>query len=52
VIGLGDFGRLVMCLAGPDINPGVAGFEFFDFDCDQDVDLADFAVFQRAFTGS
>ena len=51
VVGLGDFGTLITCLAGPGINPGVAGFEFFDFDCDQDVDLADFAAFQQAFTG-
>jgi hypothetical protein len=43
-------------MAGPGIAPRPAGrepndFARADFDGDGDVDLADFTLFQRAFTG-
>ena len=46
-----DYAVLFGCLAGPTV-PGGTGCEVFDFDEDTDVDLADVAGFQGAFTGS
>lgn len=48
---MADFAALVNCLNGPDV-PASPDCEVFDLDSDGDVDLADAAAFQRAFTGS
>lgn len=45
-----DFELLLGCLFGPDITPGPT-CEDGDLDSDNDVDLADFLVFQQQFTG-
>ncbi len=45
-----DFGRLAECLAGPAV-PAPADCSVADMDHDSDVDLADFFVFQPAFSG-
>jgi hypothetical protein len=45
-----DFTGFVDCLLGPDNGLG-ATCPCFDFDHQDDVDLADFVVFQQAFTG-
>ncbi|UCE61086.1 MAG: hypothetical protein JSU63_04915 [Phycisphaerales bacterium] len=48
---LDDYAELETCLLGP--GGGVdTGCRCFDFDKSGDVDLGDFAVFQRLFTGS
>ena len=47
VPGLDDFAAFAACLAGP--GGGSAGCEAYEYDCDDDVDLADFAGFQRRF---
>ena len=48
---LGDHTQLVPCLLGP--GGGLdSGCGCFDFDLDGDVDLADFAEFQRAFNST
>ena len=39
------------CLAGPDLYPADDACRCFDQDGDGDVDLLDFAEFQRGFTG-
>ena len=38
------------CMTGPDDGPCTTGCEAFDFEADQDVDLADYAVFEALFT--
>ena len=55
---LEDFAALIECLAGPETTPhppalhcGLACLRAFDSEADNDVDLADFAVFQEVFTG-
>ncbi len=48
-----DFAGTSVCLTGPD--PGdvpIPACEAYDLDADADVDLADVATFQNAFTGS
>ncbi|MCK4660380.1 MAG: hypothetical protein KAV82_12730 [Phycisphaerae bacterium] len=57
-IALPDYQGLVDCISGPGCSPGPAVPECagmclgaFDFDGDADIDLADLANFQRAFTG-
>ncbi len=45
-----DIGCFVGCLAGPN-QDSAAGCASIDFDGDNDVDLADFAAFQAAFSG-
>ncbi|MBN2563813.1 MAG: hypothetical protein JXQ75_23105 [Phycisphaerae bacterium] len=49
-VDLADFQTLTACLAGPAITPA-SGCWCHDLDDDADVDLADFAAFQRAFEG-
>ena len=46
----GDFGEIALCLDGPSAAVR-AGCEEADFDEDDHADLADFASFQRTFTG-
>jgi glucose/arabinose dehydrogenase len=46
-----DSNALPPCLLGPDNASDAAGCGSFDFDCDADVDLRDFAGFQEAFDG-
>jgi uncharacterized lipoprotein YddW (UPF0748 family) len=46
-----DFGYFWPALTGPNNGPVPAGADLFDFDADTDIDLPDFAVFQRSFTG-
>lgn len=48
-VDLDDFADLVQCLGGPGIEEGGAGCECFDFDGDNDYDLADYAVLQIIF---
>ncbi len=48
----GDFQDFASCLAGPDVAASPLCAEIHDGDDDLDVDLADFAFFQIAFTGS
>ena len=48
-VNLADFDQFPGCLTGPDHGPPLSGCEIFDFDADEDVDLADFAGFQQAF---
>ena len=45
-----DFAFFAGCLSGPDVSASVS-CEYAGQDVDGDVDLADFAGFQRAFTG-
>ena len=47
VTDLDDFAGLPTCLGGP--NDSSEGCEVYDFDCDNDVDLADFAHLQTRF---
>ncbi len=47
-LGPADFHAFQNCLAGPNLTPP-PGCSIQDFDADSDVDLADFAAFQRAF---
>ncbi len=55
---LADFPQFIECMSGPIGAPGFVSpspecLNAFDFDTpDGDVDLQDFAAFQRAFTGS
>ena len=49
--GPGNWGQVAE-LTGPDNGPYPLGCRAFDFDIDNDVDSADFAVFQIAFTGN
>jgi hypothetical protein len=49
-VGEGDAAPFVDCLTGPQVER-VAACDIMDFDRDRDVDLADFAGFQTAFTG-
>ena len=46
-----DFTAFVDYLAGPSVEPQLAGWGFFDVDMDDDVDLRDLATWQNAFTG-
>jgi hypothetical protein len=46
-----DFAALVDYLDGPFVVPQLGGWQFFDVDTDDDVDLRDLAVWQNAFTG-
>lgn len=50
---LGDFAGWGSCMTGPGSEPVVQlpGCEAFDFEFDGDVDIHDFAEFQRIFTG-
>lgn len=48
-VNLFDCGDFEACMAGPSIGPGDAPCPCFDLDADNDVDLADFAEFQRGF---
>jgi len=48
-VNLFDCGDFEVCMAGPSIGPGDAPCPCFDLDADNDVDLADFAEFQRGF---
>ena len=57
-VDLDDFGRFEECMAGPGAIPNPVNVEcvglcmsVYDFATDNDVDLADLAVFQLAFTG-
>ncbi|MEW6252505.1 MAG: CARDB domain-containing protein, partial [Planctomycetota bacterium] len=47
LIGPSDFVALQQCLGGPDAGPVGAACTTFDFECDDDVDLHDFAHFQE-----
>ena len=51
VVDLTDFAYWALCMTGPDAGPYGAGCEAFDFELDTDVDVADFAGFQRVFGG-
>ena len=51
-----DFALIADCMSGPEVTSPPAGcdagaFSRADLDIDEDVDLADFAEFQMAFTG-
>jgi hypothetical protein len=49
-VDLDDFAGWEACMTGPDnvpLGPYPAGCEAFDFAFDLDVDLEDFAAFQR-----
>ena len=46
-----DFAAFVGYLDGPLADPQLPGWQFFDVDMDDDVDLGDLAVWQNAFTG-
>ncbi|UCG15388.1 MAG: FG-GAP repeat protein, partial [Phycisphaerales bacterium] len=53
---LGDYMLFAGCIAGPGVDVPPIGctqeqFRLTDFDRDTDVDVADFATFQEAFTG-
>ncbi len=48
-VDLDDAQGLFERMLGPDIEPGVVGWEMVDFDGDSDVDLQDFALFQSVF---
>lgn len=52
-IDLADYTRWRQCISnsGPGVDPGLCANEI-DLDMDRDVDLNDFAAFQRHFTGS
>ena len=50
-VNLFDCGDFEACMVGPSIGPGGAPCPCFDLDADNDVDLADFAEFQRGFGG-
>lgn len=52
IVDLRDFVLLVACTAGPDAPPAADNCSMFDTDQDGDVDLADYAAFQRLFAGS
>ena len=49
-LGLDDFAVFAACMGGPDV-PTTPVCERFDYGADDDVDLADFVVFQRLFDG-
>jgi hypothetical protein len=55
-VDLDDFAVIAGCMGGPGVTspPGCtsANFDSADFECDNDVDLADLAILQRMFTGS
>jgi len=38
-------------LLGPSTDPQLGGWQFFDVDLDDDVDLRDLAAWQNVFTG-
>jgi len=46
----GDFAAFADNLVGPSADPQLSGWQFFDIDMDNDVDLRDLAVWQNAFT--
>ena len=49
-VNLNDFSAWASCMNGPHSGPYAPGCESFDFDGDGDVDLLDFAAFQRVLT--
>ena len=49
IVDLNDFSEWVNCLRGPGSGPYDPGCEAFDIEFDGDVDLHDFARFQRTF---
>lgn len=49
MIEIQDFLDGAACLTGPDAGPYAPGCEALDFEFDQDVDMVDFAAFQRLF---
>ena len=51
VIDLGDHAAFPACMTGPNNGPVAPACAVFDFEPDNDVDLADFAAFMRAFVG-
>jgi len=51
MVSLGDFAAWVGCMTAPDNGQLDAGCEAFDFDNDNDVDIADYAGFQNEFSG-
>jgi hypothetical protein len=44
-----DYDDFEVCMGGPSVWPGEAPCPCLDLDADNDVDLADFAEFQRGF---
>ena len=50
-VNLNDATEFADCVSGPDGDLGFAECRVFDSDRDNDVDMADAAAFQRAFTG-
>lgn len=50
-VDLEDHSGLVNCLDGPDLAP-IMNCQSFDFDDDSRIDLHDFSVLMRGFTGS
>ncbi len=50
-VDLSDLNALESCLTSPG-DPVAGGCELVDFDWDDDVDLEDFGIFQRLFTGA
>ena len=51
-VDLDDYADLADCLDGPNVEPVLWKCTCADLDDDNDTDLADFAGFQKAFTGS
>ena len=49
-VDLTDFAGMRACITGPGVEPGQACL-LYDLDADADVDLHDFGVFQRNYTG-
>ncbi|MCH7813482.1 MAG: exo-alpha-sialidase [Planctomycetes bacterium] len=49
---LTDFASWPTCMTGPNNGPYAAGCEAFDYEFDDDVDLADHAAFQRTLAGN
>ncbi len=49
-IDLADYGAFSDCLGGPAGSSITSSCQTFDFDCDDDVDLGDFATLQTMFT--
>jgi hypothetical protein len=46
-----DFAAFVDDMLGPSADPQLPGWQFFNVDMDDDVDLRDLGVWQNAFTG-
>ena len=47
-----DFAQFPACMTGPGGGPVASGCAVFDFELDDDVDVADFGAFQQVFSGS